>query len=288
MKRRFCTILIAALLVLPTASLGVAQESTPPVPQGWGAPRQDLGLAPPMGRDLEGWEPPPLPTGPGAVITVTTTDDELNGDGDCALREAIQAANTNTAVDACVAGSGADTVLVPAGTYLLTIPGAGENGNLTGDLDILDHLTLTGDGMSLTILDGDNLDRVLHMWLGLTVEINALTVTHGQVVDARGGGIYNQGTLTLNDVALLENRVVSGGGGGGGLTNRASSLDSSATLKSHGRSDARPASSVACHRSASTRTQPCPVRRPRSARRQAMASTHGRGTSVCPSACPCA
>jgi len=35
-----------------------------------------------------------------ATITVNTTVDELNSDGDCSLREAIQAANTDAAVDA--------------------------------------------------------------------------------------------------------------------------------------------------------------------------------------------
>jgi CSLREA domain-containing protein len=165
------------------------------------------------------------------VITVTTTDDELNSDGDCSLREAIQAANTNTVVDACVPGAGADTVLVPAGTYLLTIPGANEDANHTGDLDILDHVTLTGDGAGVTVLDAQQLDRVLDMWSGLTVEIDALTVTHGRVQDSAGGGIYNQGTLTLNDVALLANTVVSGDSYvGGGLSSEAWALDSSATL----------------------------------------------------------
>ena len=37
-------------------------------------------------------------------IEVTTLADELNIDGDCSLREAIAAANTNTNVDACLAG----------------------------------------------------------------------------------------------------------------------------------------------------------------------------------------
>ncbi len=41
-----------------------------------------------------------------ATIIVTTTDDELNSDGDCSLREAVQAANTNSIVDECLAGSG--------------------------------------------------------------------------------------------------------------------------------------------------------------------------------------
>ena len=44
--------------------------------------------------------------GHAATITVNTTDDELNSDGDCSLREAIQAANTNTGVDACTVSSG--------------------------------------------------------------------------------------------------------------------------------------------------------------------------------------
>jgi CSLREA domain-containing protein len=41
-----------------------------------------------------------------ASIVVTTTDDELNSDGDCSLREAVQSANTNAAVDACTASIG--------------------------------------------------------------------------------------------------------------------------------------------------------------------------------------
>jgi CSLREA domain-containing protein len=40
-----------------------------------------------------------------AFITVTTTADELNSDHDGSLREAIQAANGNVAVDRCPAGT---------------------------------------------------------------------------------------------------------------------------------------------------------------------------------------
>ena len=52
------------------------------------------------------------------TIAVNTTDDELNNDGDCSLREAIEAANIDSAVDACPAGSGTDTIS-------FNIPGAG-------------------------------------------------------------------------------------------------------------------------------------------------------------------
>ena len=78
----------------------------------------------------------PTRTARAANITVTTTDDELNADGDCSLREAIQAANTDAAVDACAAGSGPDTSTPPAGAYTLSIAGAGEDAIATGDLTI--------------------------------------------------------------------------------------------------------------------------------------------------------
>ncbi|MCS7222227.1 MAG: CSLREA domain-containing protein [Anaerolineae bacterium] len=47
-----------------------------------------------------------------ASITVTTTADELNADGDCSLREAIQAVNTRSPMDACPAGTGDDLIVL--------------------------------------------------------------------------------------------------------------------------------------------------------------------------------
>src|SRR4051794_32285608 len=55
-------------------------------------------------------------------IDVTTTNDAVEVSGDCSLREAIAAADTDTTVDACAAGSGADTIRVPAGIYPITNP----------------------------------------------------------------------------------------------------------------------------------------------------------------------
>jgi CSLREA domain-containing protein len=235
MRRSILVILMVALLVLPAGSLGVAQES-PPQPEaaasGWGSAAGPVAMERGEVEEYEPWLPP-VRAGPGALITVTTTDDELNSDGDCALREAIQAANTDSAVDACVAGSGDDTVLVPSGTYTLAIPGVGENNNQTGDLDILDNLVIQGDGADTTVLDGNQLDRVLHIHQGRTVEIDDVTVTHGFLEDSSGAGIRNSGgTLTLNDVVLRENQVirVAVNVGGGGLFNVGSYQDTTATL----------------------------------------------------------
>src|SRR5262245_1907614 len=71
-----------------------------------------------------------------ATIVVTTLADDTTVNGNCTLREAVIAANTDAAVDACAAGSGADVITVPAGTYVLTLVGAGEDGAATGDLDL--------------------------------------------------------------------------------------------------------------------------------------------------------
>src|SRR5688500_4402324 len=67
------------------------------------------------------------PVARAATIDVNTTTDEINADGDCSLREAIRAANLDQVVDACAAGSGADTLRLPAGIYALTIAGTGED-----------------------------------------------------------------------------------------------------------------------------------------------------------------
>jgi len=54
-----------------------------------------------------------------AVLTVTTASDALAADGDCSLREAITAANTNAAVNECPAGEASLDIIGFA------IPGAG-------------------------------------------------------------------------------------------------------------------------------------------------------------------
>jgi CSLREA domain-containing protein len=160
-----------------------------------------------------------------AAIAVTTVEDELNADGDCSLREAIQAANTDTAVDACPAGSDEDLIIVPAGTYSLTLAGANEDDNATGDLDVWSDLTLAGAGAGQTILDGARQDRVLHIHGSAIVELNGLEVSQGRTsVGVHGGGIYNEGALTLVRCVVKGNTSGAGtygidGGDGGGIYN---------------------------------------------------------------------
>src|SRR5207247_1214399 len=90
-----------------------------------------------------------------AAFIVNSTADEPDsapGDGVCAtaagfctLRAAVMETNSLP---------GADTVSIPAGTYRLTRNGGDEDAAATGDLDILDALTIQGAGSGTTGIDG--------------------------------------------------------------------------------------------------------------------------------------
>ncbi len=123
---------------------------------------------------------------------------------DCSLRGAITYANAATI------GSEIQ-ITIPAGTYNLTETGAGDNVNLTGDLDVTRNIvTLTGSGQDQTILDGQASDRVIDN-LGGTLTVENLTIRGGSVVTGEngGGGIINHGgrTMLVYSVHVLNNSV---------------------------------------------------------------------------------
>ena len=156
-----------------------------------------------------------------ATINVTTMTDENNSDGDCSLREAIRAANSDQAVDACPAGNGADTIIVPAGTYTFdpALGATGENAAATGDLDILEDVTISGAGRVQTIIDAGGHDRVFDVLINAVVTIADLTVTGGDPHGGSGGGIQViSGALTVNNVRVTGNTTggTSGFGYNGG------------------------------------------------------------------------
>ncbi len=168
---------------------------------------------------------PVSPSAWAATITVNTTSDELNSDGDCSLREAINAANSNGAVDACTAGSGTDTIVVPAGTYTLTLfQSWSEDSNNYGDLDINSNLNLSGAGAGTTIIDASGLnpyrEHVLQITGAYTVTLSGVTITGGLEGAAVGaGGVLNYGALTLTNCVVTGNSYTGSSDGGGGIRN---------------------------------------------------------------------
>jgi CSLREA domain-containing protein len=110
-----------------------------------------------------------------ATITVNITADALDpNDGRCSLREAVIAANADTASGAvpgeCPAGFGSDTSNLPAGTFTLTLIGVNGDGAFTGDLDLKGHVVITGVGAahagSGTVIDANGIDRAVDVQPG--------------------------------------------------------------------------------------------------------------------------
>ncbi len=153
--------------------------------------------------------------GHAATITVNTDDDELNADGDCSLREAVRAANLDLAVDGCVAGSGADTIVIPAGDYALGIAGSAEDAALTGDLDLTESVSLVGAGPLATMVGAGVLDRVVDVVGSITVHLANLTIHNGTAPSGEGGGGLRVGvgaTVSLTDCVVQANTAQEGGG----------------------------------------------------------------------------
>ncbi len=161
-------------------------------------------------------------------IEVTTALDHYGEDtSTCSLREAIRAANTDTAFGGCPAGSATDLITLGATYYRLTREGRLENANATGDLDIDAGGTviIAGLGAGRTTLDAQGIDRVFEFACrsDMAVQLTGMTIRGGDAGnDNAGGGGVRQcaGTrLTLTGVHVTDNSA----GRGGGMTIAAAS-----------------------------------------------------------------
>lgn len=140
--------------------------------------------------------------------------------------------DSDTTSGDCIAGSGADTINLPAGIYTLTIAGDSEDGNLTGDLDITDTagVTILGHAPATTIVQAgtnnpvtetsNSVDRVLHVAADAGLTMDNLTVRHGRapVSGVLGGGglLALSGTdVTLTNTQFSSNLVSDDKDGGG-------------------------------------------------------------------------
>jgi len=178
----------------------------------------------------------------GTNIEVSTPTDEYGVDnGLCSLREAIVASNTDAAFGGCPAGSGRDTIYVPADTYYLTLSGS-DNISEVGDLDIFDDVEIYGDGVNATFINGSDIDRIFDIQFidtfpptEIDVEIWGLTVENGQVLGSGSGGggiliIGESNSLNLHDCTVRNNQIPNGIGGGV-ASSRATLLVTNCTIR---------------------------------------------------------
>jgi hypothetical protein len=124
--------------------------------------------------------------------------------GHVSLRSAVMAANFL---------GGSNSINLPGGIYRLTIAGANEDASASGDLDITSNLTINGSGSSRTIIDGNQLDRVIQVLPG-NANISGVTIQDG--LANIGGGLLNSGgQVTLSSVTVAGNRAVGTNGANG-------------------------------------------------------------------------
>lgn len=128
------------------------------------------------------------------------------GGGTCTLRAAIQESN---------ALPGLDRISLPAGRFLLTIPGSSEDLGASGDLDVRDDLAIEGSAVDATTIDAQELDRVLDVQgaVGRVITLRRLTLRNGRVgLPGRpysGAGLSNGlgAQLNLEDVDIRDNVI---------------------------------------------------------------------------------
>ncbi|MCX7420357.1 MAG: calcium-binding protein [Planctomycetia bacterium] len=141
------------------------------------------------------------------------TADATPGDGVAA--DSMGRATLRAAVQEANALPGIDTITLPVGTYRLTLMGFGEQQAATGDLDLNEQIIINGAGSGTTIIDGSGNDRIFDIKAGVNAQISNLRIIQGTAAAGQedGGGIRNQGNLTLQSVVLVGNAAAGAGGG---------------------------------------------------------------------------
>lgn len=122
--------------------------------------------------------------------------------GECTLRAAVE--ETEYLFEGCYGSCTVDTdqhtIQVPSGTYFVY-----------SNLGVVGNIVFDGDGQASTIIMGQG-SGVFLIASSATVQIKELTITNG--IEGTGGGVNNQGDLTLSDVAVTGSSATVGMGGG--------------------------------------------------------------------------
>ena len=151
---------------------------------------------------------------PGSIIKVNTKVDEANTDGDCSLREAITAANTNAKIDGCKAGSATerDSIRFALGKKAKIVLGS-----LLPTITDPSGLRINGGDSSITI-SGNEQVRMFVVDASAELALLRLTVADGHNVGGGGGSLSNfGGTVKVKNTTFTNN--ITPGFAGGGISN---------------------------------------------------------------------
>ncbi|WP_293394089.1 CSLREA domain-containing protein [Nevskia sp.] len=216
----------------------------------------------------------PLQAALAADLIVTKFADSLDGscDSDCSLREAVQKANQTPGASRIILAAGTYSLSIPPlQNPDFEDPLVDDDDNLNGDLDIKGRLTIVGKGIDVTVIDAGRIDRIAEVLPGAVATLSKLTVRNGRepfrgggldvntggslslqscavtgnlssaaFEPGSGGGIWNQGTLTIDASRIDGNRSSAGEGSfgaGGGIYNLGSLTVRDALFSSNSASD---------------------------------------------------
>lgn len=152
------------------------------------------------------------------IIVVDTMEDSVTVNGNCSLREAVIAANTNAATDDCAAGSATltdDIWVFVSGTIAVA-----------SQLPLLERVTLLGAGIDATTISGQGLSSVFYVNTpddSHDVTISNLTVADGNdTIPGAGLLVDRAGRVRVENVRFRGNNA---SGIGGAIGTRTSSGD---------------------------------------------------------------
>jgi predicted outer membrane repeat protein len=162
---------------------------------------------------------------PMPLFTITTLADDATGiasnctnqaaggatlDAACSLRDAIAAATAiSNAVELPTINFSTTALGISAanpGTYFVASNGA---------LEISRNMSIVGPGPNLLSISGGGAVQIINETSGTAATISGVTITEGLPSAGFGGGIYNNGTLTLSNCAVSANSGSSISAGGG-------------------------------------------------------------------------
>ena len=151
-----------------------------------------------------------------ALFSVNTLLDTVDANpGDGIARDAAGETSLRAAIMEANARAGDDSIVLPAGTYNLTLAGANEDGAATGDLDVAPNgkLTITTTSGASAIVDAAAIgDRAFHVLLGGNLNISGVAIRNASILSGDGGGILNSGTLVITNGTISGNTASRGGG----------------------------------------------------------------------------
>ncbi|HKI86954.1 MAG TPA: CSLREA domain-containing protein, partial [Thermoanaerobaculia bacterium] len=180
------------------------------------------------------------PANAASIVVNSNADDtlaNLAGNSTCDLREAIEAANTDTAVGKCPAGSGADTITFDSSLSGATITLAATGDTTAGPsaFGIDSTITIEGNSAGVTI-NAAGSRRIFYVSPAGNLTLDTLTLSGGTAQGGNGGSgtyfasggggggglggaIFNQGSLSVQDSTFSGNTAQGGAGGHAGLKN---------------------------------------------------------------------